>query len=75
MKDLKEDIEDFLSQDDKKQQASKKWPAFIGSEVLNFFNQHGIDKMTLEDSLGNKAKLTRQKNEEIKVETSSTTMY
>lgn len=70
---LKEDIEEFLEKDNKKKHAN--WPGFIGSDVINFFNQNGIEKMTLEDGSGNKAKLTRQKNDEIKVETSSTTMY
>lgn len=73
MDNLKEDIQEFLEKDDKKKNIN--WPAFIGADVLNFFNQNNIDKMTIEDSLGNKARLTRQKNDEIKVETSSTTIY
>lgn len=73
MNDLQEDIQEFLEEDEKKKHVN--WPGFIGGDVLNFFNQNGIDKMMLEDGMGNKAKLTRQKNDEIKVETSSTTMY
>lgn len=53
----------------------KSWAAFIESDVVNFFNQHNIEKMTLDDGLGNKAKLARTKDNEIKVEyTSSVTL-
>ena len=51
-----------------------KWAAFIESEVVNFFNLHELEKMTLEDGNGNKAKLARQKDNGIKVEYSSVTM-
>lgn len=50
------------------------WSAFIESEAVNFFNLHEIEKMTIEDGNGNKAKLTRQKDNGIKVENSSITI-
>lgn len=51
-----------------------KWPAFVESEVVNFFNTYELEKMSLEDGDGNKAKLTRQKDYSIKVEYSTTTI-
>ncbi len=53
----------------------KNWAAFIESDAVNFFNQFSMEKMTLDDGLGNKAKLARTKDGEIKVEyTSSVTL-
>lgn len=53
----------------------KNWAAFIESDAVNFFNGFSIEKMTLDDGRGNKAKLTRTKDNEIKVEyTSSITL-
>ncbi|MDO4733523.1 MAG: hypothetical protein Q4B50_08450 [Bacillota bacterium] len=53
----------------------KNWAAFIESDAVNFFNRFEIEKMTLDDGLGNKAKLARTKDNEIKVEyTSSVTL-
>ncbi|MCR4962361.1 MAG: hypothetical protein K6B40_00615 [Firmicutes bacterium] len=53
----------------------KNWSAFVESDVANFFIQFDLEKMSLDDGCGNKAKLTRTKDNEIKVEyTSSTTL-
>ena len=73
MENMKKEIEEFMSADEKKK--VKNWPAFVSGDVLNFFNMHGIEKMTLSDGGGNKATLTRQKSDEIKVETASTSIY
>ena len=70
---LKDSIEEFMNPDETKRKIS--WEAFVQADVLNFFNAHGIEKMTLEDGSGNKAKLSRQKNDEIKVENSSVTIF
>ncbi len=50
------------------------WPAFVEADVANFFIEHDLEKMAVEDGNGNKAKLTRQKDNGIKVEYSSTTI-
>ena len=50
------------------------WAAFVEADVANFFNQHSLEKMSIEDGNGNKAKLSRQKDDGIKVEYSSTTI-
>ena len=53
----------------------KNWAAFVESDVVNFFNQYEIEKMAIDDGRGNKAKLARTKDNEIKVEyTSSVTL-
>ena len=50
------------------------WSAFVESDIVNFFNEHDLEKMAVEDGNGNKAKLSRQKDSNIKVEYSSTTI-
>ena len=46
----------------------KNWASFIEGDAANFFNNFQLEKMTLEDGRGNKAKLSRTKDNEIKVE-------
>ena len=40
--------------------------------VVNFFDEHKIEKLSIEDGNGNKAKLARTKDNGIKIEYSST---
>jgi hypothetical protein len=40
---------------------------------VNFFQENELEKLSVEDGKGNKAKLTRQKENTIKVEYTSTT--
>jgi flavin reductase (DIM6/NTAB) family NADH-FMN oxidoreductase RutF len=49
------------------------WDAFVQSTVVNFFNEQKIEKLSIDDGNGNKAKLTRLKDCGIKIESSSTT--
>lgn len=49
------------------------WDAFVQGDAVNFFNDHQIEKMTIDNGDGNKAKLTRLKDCGIKIECSSTT--
>ncbi|MFU0831480.1 MAG: FABP domain-containing protein [Oscillospiraceae bacterium] len=49
----------------------KKWSAFVESDVVNFFNAHNIEKMTIDDGNGNKAKLSRTKDGGIKIDSTS----
>lgn len=49
------------------------WDGFVQGDVVNFFTEHNIEKMTLDDGNGNKAKLSKMKDCGIKIETSSTT--
>lgn len=49
------------------------WAGFVETTVVNFFQENELEKLTVEDGKGNKAKLTRQKENTIKVEYTSTT--
>lgn len=49
----------------------KKWSAFVESDAVNFFTANKIEKMTIEDGNGNKAKLSRTKDGGIKVDSTS----
>lgn len=51
-----------------------KWAAFVESDIVNFFILHELEKLSIEDGNGNKAKLSRIKDNGIKVEHSSTTI-
>lgn len=50
------------------------WDAFVHGDVVNFFADCKLEKMTVDDGSGNKAKLSRTKENEIKIEISSTTL-
>lgn len=49
------------------------WAAFVETTIVNFFQEHELEKLTVEDGKGNKAKLSKQKDNLIKVEYTSTT--
>ena len=49
----------------------KNWVAFVESDVVNFLMLNNIEKMTLDDGEGNKAKLTRRKDGSVYVECTS----
>lgn len=57
-----------------KQTSRKGWVSFVEGDVANFMNQHQIEKMTLDDGFGNKAKLLRQKDNSIRVECTSSSV-
>lgn len=67
-------IEEYVNPENFKKPRTGNWAGFVESEVLNFFNRNQFEKMTLEDGNGNKAKLARQKDDNVKIETSSTTI-
>jgi len=77
MSDTPKSIEEFVNPENFQKEKPKpktNWAGFVEGDVVNFFNLHGIEKMTLEDGNGNKAKLVKQRDESIKVECSSTTV-
>jgi hypothetical protein len=55
------------------QNKKKNWAGFVETTIVNFFQENDIEKLSLEDGKGNKAKLTKQKDNSIKVEYTSTT--
>lgn len=56
------------------QEGKKSWSAFVEAEVSDFFTGHKLEKLTIEDGNGNKAKLSRTKDCGIKVEYTSVVM-
>lgn len=49
------------------------WAGFVETTIVNFFQENDLEKLSVEDGKGNKAKLTKQKDNIIKVEYTSTT--
>ncbi len=64
-------IDEVIEGVDRKKTSRRGWVGFVESEVVNFMAQHEIEKMTLDDGAGNKAKLTRLKDNGIRVECTS----
>ena len=52
----------------------KKWAAFVESDAANFFTGYKLEKMTIEDGNGNKAKFSRTKDNGIKVDYTSSVL-
>ncbi len=63
--------EDFSK---KKKISPQQWAGFVESNVVKFFDEHRIEKLSIEDGNGNKAKLARTKDNGIKIEYSSTVL-
>ncbi len=59
---------------ERKKVSPQKWAGFVESSVVNFFDEHKIEKLAVEDGNGNKAKLVRTKDNGIKIEYSSTVL-
>lgn len=49
----------------------RKWSAFVEGPAADFFTGYKLEKMTIDDGNGNKAKFSRTKDEGIKVEYTS----
>ncbi len=49
------------------------WAGFVETTIVNFFQENDLEKLSVEDGKGNKAKLVKQKDNGIKVEYTSTT--
>ncbi len=63
--------EDFS---EKKKISPQQWAGFVEGNVVNFFDEHKIEKLSIEDGNGNKAKLAKTKDNGIKIEYSSTVL-
>ena len=72
MADKKTTIEE-MTQDAPRQEKRdrKNWVAFVESDAVNFLTLNDLEKMTLDDGEGNKAKLTRRKDGSVYVECTS----
>ena len=51
-----------------------KWTRFVETSLINFFHDNKLDKLTVEDGFGNKARLSKTKGDDLKIEQSSTTI-
>lgn len=67
-------IDEMVKGVEKPQHNRKSWAGFVEGEVVNFMTHHNLDKITLDDGAGNKAKLTRRKDGSIFVESTSSTV-
>lgn len=70
--ELQKIMDDDFSE--KKKISPQQWAGFVESNVVNFFDEHKIEKLSIEDGNGNKAKLARTKDNGIKIEYSSTVL-
>ena len=64
-------IEQMIQDNEKEKRDRKSWVSFVEGEVVNFMAHHSLEKMTLDDGEGNKAKLARRKDNSIFVECTS----
>ncbi|MDR0896239.1 MAG: hypothetical protein LBN04_00125 [Oscillospiraceae bacterium] len=64
-------IEEVIEGKEKQKVSRKSWVSFVEGEVVNCMNQWNLEKLTLDDGMGNKAKLTRRKDNSIFVECTS----
>ena len=55
----------------KEKRDRKNWVGFVESDAVNFLMLNSIEKMTLDDGEGNKAKLSRRKDGSVYVECTS----
>ncbi|MDR1254044.1 MAG: hypothetical protein LBJ95_03425 [Oscillospiraceae bacterium] len=69
-----DELKGILADDPSPEAARQEWSAFIEGKVVNFFNKNKIEKLAIEDGNGNKAKLVRTKDNEIRTEYSSVVM-
>lgn len=69
------ELQKIMNEDfSEKKISPQQWAGFVESNVVNFFDKHKIEKLSIEDGNGNKAKLARTKDNGIKIEYSSTVL-
>lgn len=71
MSETRPTISEVMEGKEKPKTTRKGWVAFVEGEAVNFMMNHELDKLTLDDGSGNKAKLTRRKDNSIFVECTS----
>ena len=64
-------IEEIMEGKEKQKVSRGSWVSFVEGDVVNFMTHYDLEKMTLDDGEGNKAKLTRLKDNGVKVECTS----
>ncbi|MDD3409687.1 MAG: hypothetical protein PHY12_02650 [Eubacteriales bacterium] len=72
MEEKRSSIEEMTAGEQPKEKRDRKnWVAFVESDVVNFLTLNEVEKMTIDDGEGNKAKLTRRKDGSVFVECTS----
>ena len=72
MSDSIEELKNIVTKEEEPPEVKRqKWSGFVESTVVNFFDEYKIEKLSIEDGNGNKAKLIRTKDNGIKTEYSS----
>ena len=72
MTDERRTLEEMTSDQPRREKRDRKnWVAFVESDAVNFLQLSDLEKMTLDDGEGNKAKLTRRKDGSVYVECTS----
>ncbi|TYQ14860.1 UNVERIFIED_CONTAM: hypothetical protein Cloal_1248 [Acetivibrio alkalicellulosi] len=66
-------LEDVVEETTDISEKKLNWAGFVETTVVNFFVECQLEKLSIEDGKGNKAKMVRQKDDTIKVEYTSTT--
>lgn len=76
MNDSVDELKKILEDDNYRERRGnpQKWSGFVESTVVNFFEEHKVEKLSIEDGNGNKAKLSRTKDNSIKIEYLSTVL-
>lgn len=68
------DIQEYMDGKEKPQRSRNGWVGFVESDVVNFMTQHKLEKMTIDDGAGNKAKLAMTKDGQIRVDCTSSNL-
>ena len=71
MEEKRASIQEMVDGQTKEKKDRKNWVSFVESDVVNFLTLNEIEKMTIDDGQGNKAKLTRRKDGSVFVECTS----
>lgn len=75
MTDSVTQLKQMLADEEPKEKKNpQKWAGFVESTVVNFFDDYRLEKLSVEDGNGNKAKMSRTKDNSIKIEYYSTVM-
>lgn len=56
------------------QEKREKWSSFVEGPAVDFFTGYKLEKMTIDDGNGNKAKFSRTKDSGIKIEYTSSVL-
>lgn len=68
------DIHEFMGDKEKPQRSRNGWVGFAESDAVNFMTQHKLEKMTIDDGAGNKARLSMTKDGQIRVDCTSSSI-